>query len=150
MVFNDFFVYCKYTTSIINIIFDKVCFCQLCSQNSERRGDWIQIAVSKMFCIFETLLALQAGFNSSERLVSAIHMHTQKNPLYHTEYVIVIQHEDASKPLFQNALLFKASENSGATYWGVEHHWFSKSSEYHSLGCFLVHLYFFHWRTLSG
>lgn len=49
--------------------------------------------------------------------------------IYHTEYVIVIQHEDASKPLFQNVPLFKASENSGAIYWGGEHLSFNKFSE---------------------
>lgn len=73
--------------------------------------------------------------------------HTKTAPggkcIYHTEYVIVIQHEDASKPLFQNTLLFKASENSGATYWGLEHLWFNKFSEYHSLRSFFSILVIF-------
>lgn len=106
--------------------------------------------------IYETLLAMHAGWSGSQRLVSIVHLHTQKNPsgkcIYHAEYGIVIQHKDAAKPLFQNlnTLLFKASENSGATYWGVEHLWFNKFSEYHGLTCFLVCLYFFHLRTLPG
>lgn len=75
----------------------------------------------------KTLLAMHAGWSGSQRLVSIVHLHTQKNPsgkcIYHAEYGIVIQHKDAAKPLFQNlnTLLFKASDNSGATYWGVEH-----------------------------
>lgn len=78
-------------------------------------------------CIYEALLAMHAGWSGSQRLVSIVHLHTQKTPsgkcIYHTECGIVIQHKDAAKPLFQslNTLLFKASENSGATYWGVEH-----------------------------
>lgn len=108
-----------------------------------------------LLCISETLLAMQAGLSSSQRLVSAMHVHTHKNSpqggkcIYHTEYVIVIQHEDASKPLFQNTLLFKASENSGA-YWGLEHLWFNKFSEYHNLRSFFSILVIFHLRTLPG
>lgn len=45
-----------------------------------QRGEETGCRLLSLLCIFETLLAMQAGLDSSQRLVSAIHMHTQKKP----------------------------------------------------------------------
>lgn len=138
----------------MNVTPDKECFWQLSFHNSERTGDWIQIAVFIMY-LWDTFSAMHARLSSFQRLVSIAHTHAQKttesgNCIYHTEYVVVIQHKDASKP-FQNlnTQLFQAFESSGCTYWGMEHLWFNKFSKYHCLRWFSACLYFFHLRTLQ-
>lgn len=133
------------------LFFYKECFCQLCFHNWERRLDPdCCLCCAFMRHSWQCMLdgVVLKGWCQP---CTCTHNKPQSGKcICHSEYVIVIQHGDAPKPLFQNTLLFKASENPGAPCWDVEHLWFNKFSEYHGLRCFFVCLQFFHWRTLPS